>query len=194
MSAQVLTITLNPALDQTVTLARLRLGEVHRPSESRIDAAGKGVNVASCLADWGVSACVTGLLGAGNTQAFDRLFAAKGIADSFVRRPGNARTNVKLLDIEAADTTDLNLPAGLPPKLCGSAAVLCSTPAVRRWRQHLQVPRCLTRSSRIAMNSKSGPDGRCRRRCRGHRCRSRRRSHPFRSQAPAEIDDQAGDQ
>ena len=110
MSVQVLTITLNPALDQTITLARLRLGEVHRASESRIDAAGKGVNVASCLADWGVSTAVTGLLGAGNTQAFDRLFAAKGIADAFLRRPGDTRTNVKLLDREAADTTDINLP------------------------------------------------------------------------------------
>ena len=110
MSAQVLTITLNPALDQTITLSRLRLGEVHRAQASRIDAAGKGVNVASCLADWGVTTAVTGLLGAGNTQAFDRLFAGKYIADAFVRRPGNTRTNVKLLDLEAADTTDINLP------------------------------------------------------------------------------------
>lgn len=110
MSAQVLTITLNPALDQTITLARLRLGEVHRATRSRIDAAGKGVNVASCLVDWGIATTVSGVLGAGNTQAFTTLFAGKRITDAFVRRPGDTRTNVKLLDREAADTTDINLP------------------------------------------------------------------------------------
>lgn len=110
MTAQVLTISLNPALDQTITLDRLRLGEVHRAKASRIEAAGKGVNVASCLADWGVATAVTGLIGAGNSEAFDRLFAAKRITDAFVRRPGDTRTNVKLLDLEAADTTDINLP------------------------------------------------------------------------------------
>jgi len=110
MSARVLTVTLNPALDQTITLDRLRLGEVHRAQASRIEAAGKGVNVASCLADWGVTCTVSGVLGAGNTQAFSQLFAAKGIRDAFVRRPGDTRTNVKLLDLEAADTTDINLP------------------------------------------------------------------------------------
>lgn len=110
MSAQVLTITLNPALDQTITLDRLRLGEVHRAQFSRIDAAGKGVNAASCLADWGIATAVSGVLGAGNTQAFTTLFAAKRITDAFVRRPGDTRTNVKLLDLEAADTTDINLP------------------------------------------------------------------------------------
>ena len=98
MSAAVLTVTLNPALDQTITLDRLRLGEVHRARSVRIDAAGKGVNVASCLADWGVATAVTGVLGAGNATAFDALFAAKRIADGFVRRPGDTRINVKLLD------------------------------------------------------------------------------------------------
>ncbi|WP_022978013.1 1-phosphofructokinase [Nevskia ramosa] len=110
MSAPVLTVALNPALDQTITLDRLRLGEVHRARSVRIDVAGKGVNVASCLADWGVATAVTGVLGAGNATAFDALFAAKQIADGFVRRPGDTRTNVKLLDLEAADTTDINLP------------------------------------------------------------------------------------
>lgn len=110
MSAPVITVTLNPALDQTITLDRLRLGEVHRAQASRIEAAGKGVNVASCLADWGIACTATGLLGAGNAEPFASLFAAKGIRDAFVRCPGDTRTNVKLLDREAADTTDINLP------------------------------------------------------------------------------------
>lgn len=110
MSPAVLTVTLNPALDQTITLERLRLGEVHRARSVRIDAAGKGVNVASCLADWGLATAVTGVLGTGNATAFEALFAARQIADGFLRRPGDTRTNIKLVDLEAADTTDINLP------------------------------------------------------------------------------------
>lgn len=49
----VVTVTLNPALDQTVTLDALTPGAVHRARGVRKDAGGKGVNVAACLADWG---------------------------------------------------------------------------------------------------------------------------------------------
>lgn len=135
MSTPVLTLTLNPALDQTITLARLRLGEVHRAQATRIDAAGKGVNVASVLADWGVRCTVTGLLGCGNRLPFDQLFTAKGITDAFVGRPGDTRTNLKLLDVEAADTTDINLPglvvdAGALEDVRAQLRVHCATGTV----------------------------------------------------------------
>lgn len=106
----VVTVTLNPAIDQTITVEALRPGHVHRASAVRRNAGGKGVNVASCLADWGTPVVATGLLGSGNAAAFEALFAAKGIADRFVRLPGETRVNVKIADRAAADTTDLNLP------------------------------------------------------------------------------------
>lgn len=106
----VVTVTLNPAIDQTITVEALRPGHVHRAGAVRRNAGGKGVNVASCLADWGTPVVATGLLGSGNAAAFEALFAAKGIADRFVRLPGETRVNVKIADLAAADTTDLNLP------------------------------------------------------------------------------------
>ncbi|NUB16664.1 hexose kinase, partial [Azospirillum brasilense] len=106
----VVTVTLNPAIDQTITVEALRPGHVHRASAVRRNAGGKGVNVASCLADWGTPVVATGLLGSGNAAAFEALFAAKGIADRFVRLSGETRVNVKIADRAAADTTDLNLP------------------------------------------------------------------------------------
>ncbi|MCK8783351.1 1-phosphofructokinase [Roseomonas sp. NAR14] len=117
MSGIVVTVTPNPAVDATVTLDALRPGAVHRARAVRHDAGGKGVNVASCLADWGVPVAATGFLGADNTAIFERLLAAKGIADRFVRVPGETRINVKLLD--PAGTTDINLPgpAVLPAAL-----------------------------------------------------------------------------
>jgi 1-phosphofructokinase len=102
-----LTVTFNPAIDQTVTLDRLVPGEVHRAHAVRQNAGGKGVNVASCLADWGVSVSAYGLLGSDNAAPFDALFAAKGIEDRFIRTAGATRVNLKLVD--PAGTTDINL-------------------------------------------------------------------------------------
>lgn len=103
----VLTLTLNPAIDQTVTLDRLIPGAVHRARAVRQDAGGKGINVASCLADWGVPVTAMGLLGAENAAPFDALFAAKPITDRCQRHPGSTRVNLKLVD--ASGTTDINM-------------------------------------------------------------------------------------
>ena len=102
------TVTLNPAIDQTVTLGALRRGQVQRASSVRFNAGGKGVNVASCLADWGLSVAATGLLGRDNATSFEALMRAKAIEDRFVRIEGATRTNIKLVDPE--ETTDVNLP------------------------------------------------------------------------------------
>ena len=113
MSAHAVTITLNPAIDQTVRLARLQPGHVHRARSSRDDAGGKGINVAACLADWGVPTTALGVLGDGNDGVFRTLFSARGIADGCVRVPGRTRTNIKLVEEGSSETTDINLP-GLP--------------------------------------------------------------------------------
>lgn len=108
MKNAVVTVTLNPAIDQTITLDRLRPGSVHRARSVRFDAGGKGVNVASCLADWGVPVVATGVLGQANDSLFKALFAAKNITDRFFRTSGDTRVNIKL--VHDADTTDINLP------------------------------------------------------------------------------------
>jgi 1-phosphofructokinase len=104
----IVTVTLNPAVDETVRLERLERGAVHRALDVRHDPGGKGVNVACCLADWGLPVTATGFLGADNARLFETMFAAKGIRDRFVRVPGATRVNIKLVD--ATETTDINLP------------------------------------------------------------------------------------
>jgi 1-phosphofructokinase len=102
-------VTLNPAIDETVVLESLRPGAVHRARSVSFHAGGKGVNVASCLADWdSAPVMATGILGANNAGVFETLFAAKGIRDQFVRVAGDTRTNIKLS--HDGDTTDINLP------------------------------------------------------------------------------------
>ncbi|MFD2783437.1 1-phosphofructokinase family hexose kinase [Novosphingobium pokkalii] len=101
------TLTLNPAIDETITLDALVPGQVHRARGVRQNAGGKGINVASCLADWGVPVSAHGLLGRDNAAPFEALFAAKPITDAMARVDGATRVNLKLVD--AHDTTDINL-------------------------------------------------------------------------------------
>ncbi|CAG4915570.1 unnamed protein product, partial [Acidocella sp. C78] len=109
VTGPVITLTLNPAIDETIVLDALAPGTVHRARAVAFHAGGKGVNVASCLADWGgIPVIAAGLLGRANEAPFARLFAAKAIRDECLRVPGETRTNVKLA--HAGDTTDINLP------------------------------------------------------------------------------------
>ena len=108
----VVTVTLNPAIDQTLSVPGFAAGRVNRVAASRCDAGGKGVNVASSLADLGVETIATGFLGAENAGLFETFFSTKGIADRFVRIAGSTRVGIKIVDGD--QTTDVNFP-GLTP-------------------------------------------------------------------------------
>jgi 1-phosphofructokinase len=112
-AARVCTVTLNPAIDQTISIPNFAAGQVNRVEWEQSDPGGKGVNVAAFLADFGSPVSATGFLGAGNAEIFRSFFAAKGIADRFVTVPGRTRANVKILDQPNKRITDINLP-GLP--------------------------------------------------------------------------------
>lgn len=113
---KIATVTLNPALDQTIRVANFRPGTVNRGQEMRLDAGGKGVNVASFLADYGCPVAATGFLGEENCEIFERLFARQGIEDHFIRIPGQTRTGIKIVDEANQRTTDINLPGQAPPE------------------------------------------------------------------------------
>jgi len=110
--ARILTLTLNPALDLTVRLARLEPGEVNRSETLLTHAAGKGVNVAQVLADLGHQVTVGGFLGEDNPQAFEALIAQRGFADAFIRVPGETRSNIKIAEQDGR-VTDINAPGPL---------------------------------------------------------------------------------
>jgi 1-phosphofructokinase len=111
---QVVTITLNPAIDRTVTISNFAAGAVNRVESVRSHPGGKGVNVASALADHGHGVAVTGFLGRSNAGAFEELFSAKKIADHFVRIAGQTRIGIKITDPVRAETTDINFPGPAP--------------------------------------------------------------------------------
>jgi 1-phosphofructokinase len=106
----VVTVTLNPAIDRTVTITNFTAGEVNRVETVRANAGGKGVNVAAVLAESGLRVAATGLLGRDNAAPFEELFARRGIADRFVRIAGQTRTGIKVVDPALRQTTDINFP------------------------------------------------------------------------------------
>jgi 1-phosphofructokinase len=109
-SNQIITITLNPAIDQTIILPSLQTGSVNRAEQSHHQAGGKGVNVSARLGEFGVGTTATGFLGAENQTHFTTLFSKLPIRDAFVRIPGRTRTGIKLVERNGEVTTDINLP------------------------------------------------------------------------------------
>jgi len=112
---RIATVTLNPAIDQTVRVDHFRPNTVNYAQMMQFDAGGKGVNVASFLADVGLTTTVTGFLGQDNADVFEQFFASKHIDDQFVRIPGRTRTGVKIVDEANQQTTDINMPGLFPP-------------------------------------------------------------------------------
>lgn len=114
---QAVTVTLNPAVDQNVTIRDFATGAVNRVETVRSNAGGKGVNVASALADYGHRVAATGFLGRENAAIFEELLHRKDIADHFVRLPGQTRMGIKITDPLRGETTDINYPGITPSPL-----------------------------------------------------------------------------
>lgn len=113
-SNRVVTVTINPAIDQTILIPNFAAGTVNRVQSSRMDPGGKGINVASCLADFGQPVTAAGFLGAENDDLFRRLFAQKAIEDRCVRCDGATRIGVKISDLAQRKTTGINFPGPTP--------------------------------------------------------------------------------
>ncbi|MEZ0216653.1 MAG: 1-phosphofructokinase [Rariglobus sp.] len=108
------TLTLNPALDRTVTIPGFTAGAVNRVESTSDRPGGKGINVAAALAEHGNAVAALGFLGRNNETAFTAFFAARGIEDHCLRLPGSTRVGIKILDPLRHETTDINFP-GLTP-------------------------------------------------------------------------------
>ncbi|OLO02842.1 1-phosphofructokinase [Salinicola socius] len=107
--ADVLVVTLNPALDLSIQLPQLEPGAVNRAQSSHLAAAGKGLNVARVLVSLGHRVTLSGFLGADNDTAFVQACQRNGIEDASLRLPGETRINAKLAEDDGR-VTDVNGP------------------------------------------------------------------------------------
>ena len=132
---RVVTVSINSAIDQTVIIPNFTAGAVNRVQSSQMDPGGKGINVASFLADFGQATTVTGFLGADNDEIFRRLFERKGIADHCVRIAGQTRIGIKISDEVLHQTTDINFPGETPnpTEIAQLFEILAALTATHQW-------------------------------------------------------------
>ena len=114
--AKIITVTMNPALDQTILLETFHPGQLNRISSARLDPGGKGINVAKSIRALQHPVSVTGFLGLGNAAPFLQLFQEQDITESFLRLAGENRVNIKLIENKPQQVSELNLPGIQPDK------------------------------------------------------------------------------
>jgi 1-phosphofructokinase/tagatose 6-phosphate kinase len=104
----IITVTLNPAIDRSLSVPSLRLGRRHRTVERRTLAGGKGVNIARMLKTLDQPVIATGLAGgATGTQIIEQL-TRESIVNDFVMIREESRTNTALLDPATGEETEIN--------------------------------------------------------------------------------------
>lgn len=106
----VITVTLNPALDKTLTINNFTLGTVNRASNIRQDIGGKGINVSKVLSNFNVGSVCTGFLGGMLENYFERELEARNIETRFIHIENNTRINTKIVDDLNKVYTDVNEP------------------------------------------------------------------------------------
>ena len=106
----IMTVTLTPALDKTVTIPGFAVDKVNRIASMRLDAGGKGINVSKVLKALGVESVATGILGGGTGSYILSQLEAMGIGHDFVLVKEDTRTNLKVIDDENHTHTDINEP------------------------------------------------------------------------------------
>ncbi|MDR1875959.1 MAG: 1-phosphofructokinase family hexose kinase [Synergistaceae bacterium] len=105
----IVTVTLNPTLDKTADVDRLKPGGLNRLENITFDAGGKGVNVSKVIRALGGESVATGFLGGSSGREIERMLESMGIETDFVKIEGNTRSNLKVIDGESA-MTELNDP------------------------------------------------------------------------------------
>jgi 1-phosphofructokinase family hexose kinase len=103
----IVTVTLNAAVDRTLTVPNFQLGHRHRASHSLTTAGGKGINVARALKRLQTPVVATGLAGGRTGDRIVEELAGEGILNDFVRISDESRTSIAVVDPTAGGLTEI---------------------------------------------------------------------------------------
>ena len=104
----IITVTLNPALDKTVSVSRLMINGVNRVGNTRLDAGGKGINVSKTVKALGGETLAMGILGGESGMYIQHSMERLGIQSKFCFVDAPTRTNIKIVDNSMHTSTDIN--------------------------------------------------------------------------------------
>ena len=104
----IVTVTLNAAVDRTLTVPNFQLGNRHRASQALTLAGGKGINIARALKRLGVPVIATGLAGGGTGMRIVEELTGEAILNDFVRIEDDSRTSTAIVDPTGGSYTEVN--------------------------------------------------------------------------------------
>ena len=104
----IVTVTLNAALDRTLTVPNFQRGQRHRASGGLTIAGGKGINIARALKRLDVPVVATGLAGGLTGTRIVEELTAEAILNDFVRIADESRTSTAVVDPTATSYTEIN--------------------------------------------------------------------------------------
>ena len=106
------TVTLNAAIDRTLTVPNFQRGLRHRASQALTLAGGKGINVARALKVLGVPVVATGLTGGRTGTRVIEELTQESILNDFVRIEGESRTSTAVVESGCKRAIGLRLKEG----------------------------------------------------------------------------------
>lgn len=102
------TITLNPAIDKTITVEHFKLNSVNRVKSVHEDIGGKGINVSKVLTCLNSKNTAIGFIGERNYGVVQSLIKKENLATDFILVDAYTRINTKIVDPINVSTTDIN--------------------------------------------------------------------------------------
>jgi len=104
----IITVTLNAAIDKSLSVPNFRMGRRHRTVDQRTMAGGKGVNIARTLKALGQPVIATGFAGGATGTHIVEQLTEESILNDFVRIREESRTNTSVLDPTTGEQTEIN--------------------------------------------------------------------------------------
>jgi 1-phosphofructokinase family hexose kinase len=104
----IITVTLNAAIDKSLSVPNFRLGRRHRTVDQRTMAGGKGVNIARTLKTLGQPVIATGMAGGATGTHIVEQLTEESILNDFVLIREESRTNTSVLDPTNGEQTEVN--------------------------------------------------------------------------------------
>jgi 1-phosphofructokinase/tagatose 6-phosphate kinase len=104
----IVTVTLNAAIDRTLTVPNFQRGQRHRASSGLALAGGKGINVARALKALRVPVVATGLAGGQTGARILEELSHEAILNDFARIEGESRTSTAVVDPTGGTFTEIN--------------------------------------------------------------------------------------
>lgn len=113
LRSNILTVTLNPAVDKIVKVDNFSLGKDFRSQEMSVCAGGKGINVSRGLRQLGLSTNVLGFAGGCTGKYLIKMLNREGIGNSFLKVNNETRTNLTIVNPENSQVTRVLEPGPL---------------------------------------------------------------------------------